>query len=259
MLGFVLGTSEGRWLLSKFNEYTDDIFVSAFSKYGKSIYSEYKYKKINAKPLDVDGFIDVIKENKIDIFIDASHPFAKEVTKNLKNACEKAGISYYRYERPGVYDKYTNEPLVFGIDNYKDIVNALEGIKGTVLNTTGSNNVKVMMNLGIENKIIHRVMPIADVIQKLNDSGVNASEIIAIKMDGNARELNEAFIKAYDVKALITKDSGEVGGTKEKIETCIACGIRCIVIKKNDISEEVYSDLNLLFDDVLREMNEKIY
>ena len=68
MIGLVLGTSEGREILSILNETTDDIFISTTSSYGASLYEKYNYKKANSAPLDENGFYDAIKENNINRF-----------------------------------------------------------------------------------------------------------------------------------------------------------------------------------------------
>ena len=65
MIGLVLGTSEGREILSILNETTDDIFISTTSSYGASLYEKYSYKKANSAPLDENGFCDAIKENNV--------------------------------------------------------------------------------------------------------------------------------------------------------------------------------------------------
>ena len=44
MIGFVLGTGEGRAILSHVNKYTDEIVVSTATEYGYEIYKEFKAK-----------------------------------------------------------------------------------------------------------------------------------------------------------------------------------------------------------------------
>lgn len=254
MIGLVLGTSEGKYILERLNEYTDDLFISASSRYGSSIYESYRYRIVNSKPLDKVGFVRSIQKNNISMFIDTSHPFAKEVSKNLREACAQCDIRYLRYDRPGVYGEYENESLVVGISSYEDIRDELEGITGTVLNTTGSNNAGRIMNLGIPNRIVHRVLPIPEVLVKLNDAGIKTEDIVAMKMEAGVRGINEALINVYDAKAVITKDSGKAGGTVEKIEAYLALSIKCIVILKETAQDyDVFNDLNELIDDIVEE------
>ena len=52
MIGFVLGTGEGREILSFINKYTDEIVVSTATQYGYEIYKDFKAKYFNYKPLN---------------------------------------------------------------------------------------------------------------------------------------------------------------------------------------------------------------
>ena len=54
MIGFVLGTGEGRAILSHVNKYTDEIVVSTATEYGYEIYKEFKAKHFNYRPLNED-------------------------------------------------------------------------------------------------------------------------------------------------------------------------------------------------------------
>ena len=99
MIGFVLGTGEGRAILSHVNKYTDEIVVSTATEYGYEIYKEFKAKHFNYRPLNEDEFKDLITKFGIDTFVDASHTYACEVSKTLIKVCNDLNIEYIRYER----------------------------------------------------------------------------------------------------------------------------------------------------------------
>lgn len=48
----------------------------------------------------VEGLIDYIKAKKIDLIIDATHPYASTMSQNAVAACKAAGVSLLRLERP---------------------------------------------------------------------------------------------------------------------------------------------------------------
>lgn len=234
MIGLVLGTSEGKEILSRLNEFTEEIVVSTATEYGQQLYKDYKVKYINSKPLDENGFRELIIKHNIKIFVDASHPYAQIVSKTLINVCKDMNIDYIRYERLSYFqeDRYEN---IITIDNYAELGHALSSIEGNVLNTTGSNNVELIMNLGIKNRVIHRVLPSPSVIQKLINIGVGIEDIIAIKGPFGSY-INNGIIKEYSIKALITKDSGKEGGMEEKIIAARENNIKVIIIKKPSIN-----------------------
>lgn len=234
MLGLALGTGEGKEILSYLNMYTDEIVVSTATEYGWDLYKEYKVKHFKYKPLNEEEFKDLIRKYEINVFVDASHPYAQIVSKTLIKVCNDMGIDYIRYERLSYFQENRYENIIT-IDDYTQLGHALSLIEGNVLNTTGSNNVELIMNLGIKNRVIHRVLPSPTVIQKLIDVGVRIEDIIAIKGPFGSH-INNGIIKEYNIKVLITKDSGIEGGMEEKIIAARENNIKVIIIKKPNIN-----------------------
>lgn len=236
MIGFVLGTGEGRAILSHVNKYTDEIVVSTATEYGYEIYKEFKAKHFNYRPLNEDEFKDLITKFGIDTFVDASHPYACEVSKTLIKVCNDLNIEYIRYERKSYFnDLKDNENIIF-IDKYEYLEELFKNIDGNILNTTGSNNALKIEGLKSEkNRIIHRILPSPKVISRLLDNGISMENIIAIKGPFGF-EINNGIIKEYTIKALITKDSGEEGGMKEKIDSALINNVKIIVIKRLEVN-----------------------
>ncbi|WBW96175.1 cobalt-precorrin-6A reductase [Oceanirhabdus sp. W0125-5] len=231
MIGLVLGTSEGREILKRINEFTGDVFVTTATKYGGDILSEYDIKILNTTPLDKKGFMDKIKEHNIEIFLDSTHPYAVEVSKNIIEACNESGITYLRYERESVVERYGDEELVHLVDGYEGLQEVLEKIQGNVLNTTGSRNIKRVVHLNVPNRIIHRVLPTLKVMNEMEEVGIEPHNLIMIK-GPVSYQLNKAFYKEYNIECVIMKDSGLAGGTDEKIRSALDLNIPVAVIKK---------------------------
>lgn len=237
MIALILGTSEGREILSLLNKFTDNILISTATAYGGEILKNYKYKKLNTKPLNKKELSNMLKKNQVNILIDASHPYALEVTKNAREVSKDLNIEYVRYERPSSAEEFKGNKKVVFLEDYKDLNEALKNIKGNILNTSGSRNMDKILDLKLENRIIHRVLPSVKVLEDCFNLGVKVEDLMAIK-GPISKELNKAFIKDYDAKALILKDSGPQGGTKEKILACLECDIYALVIRRKKINYE---------------------
>lgn len=243
MIGFVLGTGEGREILSYINKYTDEIVVSTATQYGYEIYKDFKAKYFNYKPLNKEQFEQLVEEFGIKVFVDASHPYASEVSKTVINVCGKMNIDYIRYERKSYFTELKDDENIIFIDKYEDLEKVLDSIEGNVLNTTGSNNALKVESLNIKNRIIHRVLPSPKVISKLLDNGISIDNIIAIKGPFGI-DINNGIINEYKIKVLITKESGEEGGMKEKIESALKNDVKVVVIKRPKINYgEEFNDI----------------
>jgi precorrin-6A/cobalt-precorrin-6A reductase len=243
LIGLILGTSEGRDILSSLNKVTCDIFISTATKYGGDILKDYKFACLNTMPLDYNGLIQVIKDKGIDVLVDASHPYAVEITKNAEKACKDLNIEYIRYERPSCIEEFKDDKRIITVEDYRDLYEKIKFIDGTILNTTGSKNLDFIMSMNLKNRIVHRVLPRPEVIEKCYRLGVGMDDIIAIK-GPISYEMNCLFIREYEPKAVILKDSGIRGGTYDKVKACLDCGIYAFVINRKKIKyDNVFYDI----------------
>lgn len=238
MIGFILGTSEGKKIVSLMNEFTDDIAVSTATSYGGQLLENYKIKELNTKPLNKEEMIEWFKRNNIHTLVDGSHPYAAEVTKNAMECCRDLGIKYIRYERKGVLENDNGEDII-RVSNYDEAIEYMKSsVHGNVLNTTGGNNVTKFIDIDFDYRVIHRILPSPAVLTKIVDAGIKIKDIIAMQGPISCN-LEKAFINQFHVKAIITKDSGVEGGVLEKLHAARECGIKIIVIEKTKFTYDI--------------------
>ena len=247
MIGLIVGTSEGKNILEGLNEFTEDIFISTATAYGAELLKNYRYKIFNDKPLNLIGLIEIIKVHNIKMLIDASHPYALEITRNAMEACKSCGIQYVRYERPSVVEKFKENKNVIMVDDYDSLCPYLKEVEGNILNTTGSRNIDKILKFKLKNRIIHRVLPSLKVLEEILNQGVSVEDIVAMK-GPVGYELNCGFIKEYKAKAILMKDSGVQGGTEDKIKAAIDNNIQAFIIgrKPMEYSEIFYREVELI-------------
>lgn len=237
MIGLILGTSEGKNIVRELNKFTDNILISTATVYGGELLNKYKYKVLNTEPLDMDGLRQLIIKNQVNILVDASHPYAMEISDNCEKICRELGLIYLRYERASVCEKYKNNDKVIFVKNYAPLIEKIKDAKelnnkdSVILNTTGSRNLEKFVNCGSLCRIVHRVLPSVKVMEQCFKLGIKVEDIIAIK-GPIGYELNKGFIEQYNAKAVILKDSGVQGGTEEKIRAAIDKDIYIFIIER---------------------------
>jgi precorrin-6A/cobalt-precorrin-6A reductase len=101
MILVLAGTKDGREIAERLKLKGFEVIASTVTDYGASLFSEGI--KVHKGALDELSLIDFIYKNYIDVVVDATHPFAKDVSINAINACNKTGIKYIRYERESLY------------------------------------------------------------------------------------------------------------------------------------------------------------
>ncbi len=229
MIALILGTSEGKVILSKLNEKTSDILVSTATTYGGELLKDYKYKVLNDKALTYEELKNLLVVNGVRVLVDASHPYALEISKTSMKIAKELNIEYLRYERESTLKEFPDNPLIIEIEDYTGLTEALKDVNGNILNTTGSRNLDKILGLNLPNRIIHRVLPSLKVMKECFNLGIKVEDLVFIK-GPISYDFNCAFINEYGAEVLLTKDSGPQGGTYEKLKAAIDMGVKVIVI-----------------------------
>ena len=190
----------------------------------------------------------IIIKNNIKLIVDLSHPYAMEVSKNAIKAADKCKIKYFRYERKNIDFNYITR-----FDSYEKIIDYLNNTNGNVLLTIGSKNIKYFNNLD-KKRIYIRILPSIESLKICKKYGFLAEHIIAI-MGPFSKELNMVLLKEFNIKYLVTKESGIEGGVIEKIEASKELNVEIIMINRPKFDyPNLYCDIDKLIKDVAIEM-----
>ncbi len=162
-----------------------------------------------------------------DLVIDATHPYAVEVTRNLRTACQAAGAEYWRLVRPGLSSEYAET-----VPDTEAAVSWLDKNQGKALLTTGSKELEAFTRIkDYRERVYVRVLPSVEAIKKCEGLGFRGSHIIA--MQGPfSHEMNVAVLRSTGAGILVTKDTGETGGFRTKISAARETGAKVLVIAR---------------------------
>lgn len=123
--------------------------------------------------------------------IDASHPYAEVVSRNIMSACEAAGVLLSRYQRPEQLSGLTH-PHLYTVQSIQQACDVARRFGERVLLTTGSKDLAIWRAGLPEKTLLARVLPVPDVIQQCADLGFGVGEIFALCGPFSA-EFNAAF------------------------------------------------------------------
>src|SRR5690554_1939298 len=183
MIWIIGGTSEARKLIDRLGDFNNYILTIA-TEDGKEFFDT---DNLFIGRLSKDEMIDFAKENKIDMIVDLSHPYAKIVSENASFVSEELGIEYVRYVRKiAVHDRDN-----IYLNSYEEAFDYLSNVKGTVFFTTGSKNIKDFEKVRGDNRFIYRVLPALESIELCKQSDVHMRDIVAI-LGPFSKEFNKA-------------------------------------------------------------------
>ncbi|AFK87633.1 MULTISPECIES: precorrin-6A reductase [Thermoanaerobacterium] len=243
MILVLSGTKDGKEIAERLKLSGFEVIASTVTDYGASLFD--KGIKVFSGVLDEVGMIDFINKNKINIVVDATHPFAKEVSINAINASLRASIKYIRYERQSA--DFRNAILAADFDEAVEKCKEFDNIFLTI----GSKNLEKFRPLWEDGKkVTARVLPSSDVLIKCEGLGLTPKDIIA--MEGPfSTELNYIMFKERKAEVIVTKESGTTGGVAEKLEAASRLGICTILIKRPIIN---YPTIVNDFDSLMKEI-----
>ena len=219
------GTTEGYEISRFLSENQLPVLACVATEYGSKSLQENSCLHVQAGRLDEQQMRDLFFREKPELVLDATHPYAAEVTQNIRKACEETGVSYTRILRTG-----SEQQNAVYVRDAKEAAEYLEGTEGNVLLTTGSKELAVFTSVSDYNKrLFARVLSLPSVIESCQALGFEGRNLIA--MQGPfSKELNQAMLEQYQCRYLVTKDSGKAGGFLEKIQAAEALGVTAVII-----------------------------
>ncbi len=185
---------------------------------------------IRRGPLNQVGMEESISNDNINVIIDATHPYAVEVTRNALAVSRVTGVQYFRLARKTVVK---NHPNIIFAENHADAARKAVSLGGTILAAIGIRNLATYVSMCHENgpRLIVRALPNKDSLRILESLGIPRGNWI-IGQGPFSYEDNVTAIKEFGVMTLVTKDSGTRGGTEEKIQAALDQGRKIVVVQR---------------------------
>ncbi len=184
--------------------------------------------KVRRGRMDRTEMAELIREGDFAAVVDATHPYAEAATENIRAAMEGMEIPYFRLKRN---TKEAEEPggRIRYFDTARTCAQALAETEGNILLTTGSRELKDFCALEEKERLYVRILPEADNLLLCRDLGIRGKQILALQ-GPFTEEMNEAMIRQYQIRYLVTKASGRTGGYQAKLEAAERTGIPVFVI-----------------------------
>jgi precorrin-6A/cobalt-precorrin-6A reductase len=194
--------------------------------------------------MDAAAMSHFCERENIAVIVDASHPYAVEVSKNAIATATVIGIPYLRYERPLVQLSVgaigqspvhqlssKNTQSVVELDSFASLLagNYLQGER--VLLTVGCQALPLFKSWHNRSTLFARVLPKLESVEVALAAGFTPERIIALRPPISA-ELERALWRQWQISLVVTKASGKSGGEDVKRAVAEELGIGLIVITR---------------------------
>ncbi len=231
------GTTEGRVLAQCLTDLGHEVTVSVATELGAEMMGNFS--DILTGRLEQPAMERLLQAYAL--CIDATHPYAVEVTKNIQAACEATGTPLRRLLR----QESVAEANWVTVESTEQAAAFLAATTGNILLTTGTKELPAFAQLD-PMRLYPRVLPTHAALDTCEALGIPHRNILALQ-GPFTREMNEAMLTQYEIQWLVTKDGGKAGGFTAKADAARAHGVPLVLIRRpredGQTMEEILQEL----------------
>ncbi len=182
--------------------------------------------------MDENEMENFCKENNIHLLIDAAHPFANNLHKNIATVSDKLNIPVIRLERN--YENEDSKKAIW-LNGYDEAIDYLTSHNITkLLALTGVSTISKLKSYWQNNDCWFRILHKEESIQLAKQAGFPSERIIYYNSDSNEYEL----FRNINPQAILTKESGETGGFNNKLDAANKVNIPILVVRRPTLSDK---------------------
>lgn len=176
-------------------------------------------------PADLKMFL---IEHFVCAIVDASHPFATEISKLAIATAAEFNLPYLRFERSAVANCGSSFP------DFEALLktNLLAGER--VLLTIGYRSLPLFAQWHDRATLFARILPSIEALGAAAAAGFTSDRLIALRPPISA-ELEAALWQQWQITAIVTKASGSPGGEDIKQQVAANLGIKLVTIDRPSI------------------------
>lgn len=228
------GTTEGRLLAEFLHASGIPSLVCVATPYGDSMLELTAPVSINTGRMTEIEMRLLLHKEQPRLVLDATHPYADAVSKNIRSACMAESCQYERIHRKSI----CTDGCTF-FDTMDDLVAWLNKTPGMIFSAMGAKEASVLCRVkDYQERIFLRILPSPENLTHCLALGYPAKHLCC--MQGPfSDEFNRAQFQHIGADILITKESGLHGGFIEKISAAKQCSMQIAVLKRPEDVEGI--------------------
>ena len=226
------GTSDSATIASVLAKSNIPLVVTVATVAARNLYSDIL---VIAGCMDRVAMLYFCQQHQITAVIDASHPYAVEVSRQAIAVTSQLNIPYLRYERTSYLastDK--NDNSIIELDSVEDLLAGDYLTDRRALLTVGCKALPLFQSWQDKATLFARVLPKIASLKTAISSGFTSDRLIAIRPPISI-ETETALWQQWQISLVVTKASGKAGGEDTKRQVAASLGIPLIVITRPQV------------------------
>lgn len=171
----------------------------------------------------VEGLVAFLRDQHVRAVVDATHPFAANISANAAAACAEAGVALLRLARPGWGGDVHAEQWHW-VDSHEEAGRVARSLGGRVLLTTGRQHLADFLSPLGDSVVVARVVDPVD---------IELPSTWTVRLARGPFDLasERALLRDERIDVLITKDSGG-DLTRAKLDAAAELGVAVVVVRR---------------------------
>ena len=227
------GTTEGRQLAEYACEKGLSVLVCVATEYGEEVLRPHPRLQVDSRGLTEAEIEDMLRQEHFYAVMDATHPYAADITDKIAGACRRTGEKYIRVLRSdagidestesaeraenvksggsteGICGVPAESDDIFFVSDIREAAELLDREEGRALITTGSKEIGAYASVHrAKERFLFRVLPSHEALDACFSAGFTGKNLIC--MQGPfSEEANRTLLVDFNVEFLVTKMSGK--------------------------------------------------
>ncbi|HBX22782.1 MAG TPA: precorrin-6A reductase [Desulfotomaculum sp.] len=246
MILLLAGTAEGREIAARLSGAGHRFITCTATAYGGRLLENSSAAEIISGRLDAEELAELIRNRKVQLVVDATHPYAEVATANASRACAVTATKYIRYQRPALAMPVS--PLIYQVQGYSEAADqAVELADQSIFLATGVKTLSTFVTAAraAGKKLTVRVIPDPEGLRRCLELGIEPGNIVAMQGPFST-DLNKQLLIHYRADVLVTKESGTTGGTDAKLAAALDLAIPVVIIKRPPVPEGALDNIEEL-------------
>ena len=171
--------------------------------------------------------------------VDATHPYAVEVSRTAREAAVAAGVPLFRATRPA-WRPPAGSHGVRLFPSEQELVQELRTTGARALFTVGAKGLRPFAGQGVA--LTARVLPTPESVEAALDAGVAPADLVAAYPPYSV-DFTAACMRHLGCTVIVSKESGTEGGLDEKTAAAELVGGQLFVVARPEEGGDVYHDI----------------
>jgi precorrin-6A/cobalt-precorrin-6A reductase len=227
------GTTESAVIAKQIVALEYNCLVTVTTESAIALYPDSDFITVKVGTLSPSQMRELVKKERIEVIIDASHPYAVAVSQSAIALSQQCNLPYLRYERPALSPQDSSS--IIELDSFETLVQGNYLYQQRVLLTIGYKALPLFQSWHEKAHLFARILPTIPSLENALEAGFTQKQLIALRPPVSY-QLEKALCEQWEISLIVTKASGKAGGEDTKQAIAKALNIPLMIIRRPDLA-----------------------